>query len=92
MCDGVGASIFLKIVMLQIGKYKFGFAPVSMAIVFVVLSVCAVIVAVRQARPEWSMPLSHIILINETLALIVTLIYGIVMHFALAIADRFRTK
>lgn len=76
--------------MIQIGKYRFGFAPVSMVIVFIVLSAGAVIAAVRQARPEWPMPLSQLILINETLALIVTLIYGILTHFAFAIIDRFR--
>ena len=63
-----------------------------MAVVFVALSVWAVIAAVRQSRPEWSMPLSQLILINETLALIVTLIYGIIVHFVIAIIDRFRNR
>ena len=83
---------FYTIVMLQIGKYRFGFAQVSMAVVFVALSVWPVIAAMRQARPEWSMPLSQLILINETLALIVTLIYGIIMHFAIAFIGRFKNR
>lgn len=78
--------------MIQIGKYRFGFAPVSMFIVFIVLSAGAVITAVHQSRPEWPMPLSQLILVNETLALIVTLIYGILTHIAFAIIDRFKNN
>lgn len=51
--------------MIQIGKCKLGFAPLSIIVVFIVLSVCAIVAAFQQARPEWSMLLSHIILINE---------------------------
>ncbi len=76
--------------MIQIGKYRFGFAPVSMVIVFIVLSAGAVIAAVRQARPELPMPLAQLILVNEMLALIVTLIYGILTHLAFTLIDRFR--
>ncbi|MYM13501.1 hypothetical protein [Muribaculum intestinale] len=76
--------------MIQIGKYKFGFAPLSMIVVFIVLSVSAVVAAFQQARPEWSMPLSHIIIINEGLALLATLVYGIFIHFAIAIINRLR--
>lgn len=78
--------------MIQIGKYKFGFAALSMIVVFIVLSVCAVVAAFQQARPEWSMPLSHIIIINEGMALLATLVYGIFAHFALTIINRIRKR
>lgn len=63
--------------MIQIGRYKLGFASLSMIVVFIVLSICATVAAFQQARPECPMPLSHIILINEGMALLTTLIYGI---------------
>lgn len=67
-----------------------GFAAASMAVVFVVLSICAVVAACRQARPEWPVPLWQLIVINECLALVVTLVYGILVHFAIALIDRLR--
>lgn len=76
--------------MIQLGKYKLGFAPLSMIVVFIVLSVCAIVAAFQQARPEWPMPLSGIILINEGMALLVTLVYGIFVHFAIAIINRLK--
>jgi len=76
--------------MIQIGRYRLGFAPLSMIVVFIVLSVCAVIVAFQQVRPEWPMPLSYLIIINEGMALLVTLVYGIFVHFAIAIINKFR--
>ncbi|WP_288056801.1 hypothetical protein, partial [Xylanibacter rodentium] len=76
--------------MIQIGKYKFGFAPLSMLVVFIVLSVCAVAATFQQSRPEWSMPLSYIIIINEGMALLATLIYGIFVHLAIAIINKYR--
>ena len=76
--------------MIQVGKYKFGFAPLSMIVVFIVLSVCAIVAAFQQARPEWCMPLSHIIIINEGLAVLATLVYGIFVHFAITIINRLR--
>lgn len=76
--------------MIQIGKYKLGFAPLSMFVVFIVLSVCAIAAAFQQARPEWPMPLSHIIIINEGMALLATMVYGIFVHFAIAIINRIR--
>ena len=76
--------------MIQIGRYKFGFAPLSMIAVFIVLSVCAVVAAVQQARPEYPMPLAYIIIINEGMALLATLVYGIFAHFAIAIINRLR--
>lgn len=63
--------------MLQIGKYKIGFAPASVIIVFIVLSACAVIAAFHQAKPEYPIPLSRLIVINEGMALLATLVYGI---------------
>ena len=76
--------------MIQIGKYKLGFAPLSIIVVFIVLSVCAIVAAFQQAPPEWSMPLSQIILIKEGMALLATLGYGIFAHFAIAIINRLR--
>ena len=76
--------------MIQIGRYKFGFAPLSMIAVFIVLSVCAVVAAFHQALPEWPMPLSGIILINEGMALLATLVYGIFAHFAIVLIDKLR--
>lgn len=74
--------------MIQIGRYKLGFAPLSMIVVFVILSVCAVTAAFQQARPEWPMPLSSLIIINEGMALLATLVYGIFLHFAIAIINK----
>lgn len=78
--------------MIQIGRFRFGFAPASMVVVFVALSVCAVVAAFNQARPEWPVPLSYLILVNEGGALLVTLVYGILAHFALAIIDKLRMR
>ena len=77
---------------MRIGKFELGFAPLSMAIVFIVLSVFAVLSAVRQARPEWPMPLSSLIIINESLALLGTLIYGILLHMTVALTKWLRTR
>lgn len=66
------------------GGYNFGKAPLSMILVFIVMSVCAVIMAFQQSRPEWPMPLKDLILINEGLALLATLVYGIILHLAIA--------
>lgn len=74
--------------MIQIGRYRLGFAPLSMIVVFIVLSVCAVIAAFQQARPEWPMPLSYLIIINEGMALLATLVYGIFVHFAISIINK----
>ncbi|WP_304999564.1 hypothetical protein [Duncaniella muris] len=76
--------------MIQIGRFKLGVAPLSMIVVSIVLSVCAIVAAFQQAKPEWPMPLSHIIIINEGLALLATLVYGIFVHFAIAIINRLR--
>lgn len=76
--------------MIQIGRYKLGVAPVSMIIVFIVLSMCAVITALHQAKPEYPMPLSGLIMINEGMALLATLVYGIFVHFAIALIHRLK--
>ena len=76
--------------MIQIGRYKLGVAPVSMIIVFIVLSMCAVITAFHQANPEYPMPLSGLIMINEGMALLATLVYGIFVHFAIALIHRLK--
>lgn len=76
--------------MLQIDKYRIGIAPASMIIVFIVLSACAVVTAFHQAKPEYPMPLSGLIIINEGMALLATLVYGIFVHFAIAIINRLK--
>lgn len=76
--------------MIQIGRYKLGVAPLSMIIVFIVLSVCVVVAAFHQAKPEYPMPLSGLIVINEGMALLATLVYGIFVHFAIALIQRLK--
>lgn len=78
--------------MIRIGRFRIGFIAVSVIVVFIVLSACAVFFAVRQARPEWSMPLSSLIMVNEAMALAATLVYGIAVHFAVAIMDRLKKR
>lgn len=63
-----------------------------MILVFIVMSVCAIITAFRLARPEWPMPIRDLIFINEGLALLVTLIYGIILHLAIIIIDGIRNR
>lgn len=65
---------------MNIGRFKIGVAPLSMAVVFIIASVIAIISAFSQYRQEWSMPLSYLIMVNECLALIITLVYGIIVH------------
>lgn len=71
-------------IMIRIGKYEFGFAPFSMAVLFVVLSIVAVLSAIYQARPEFPMPLTSLIIINECFALMATLVYGILLHLTIS--------
>lgn len=78
--------------MIQIGRYKFGFAALSTIVVLIVLSVCAVVSAIQNTRPEWPMPLWSNIVINECIALVVTLVYGIFAHFAIVIIDKLKKK
>lgn len=70
---------------MRIGKFEFGIAPLSMMAVFIVLSIFAVLSAINQARPEWPMPLSSLIIINEAMALLVTLVYGITLHLVMSL-------
>ncbi len=76
--------------MLLIDKYRIGIGPASMIMVFIVLSVCAVVAAFHQAKPEYPMPLSGLIVINEGMALVATLVYGIFVHLAIAIINRLK--
>lgn len=76
--------------MIQIGKYKLGFAAFSTLIIFIVLSLCAIVAAFHKAAPDYALPLRDIILINEGMALLATLIYGIFAHFAIVIIDKIR--
>ena len=76
--------------MIRIGKYKLGFATFSAVIVFIVLSICAVTAAFHNARPEWPMPLWGLIVVNESMALVGAIMYGVGVHFAIAIIDRLK--
>ncbi len=78
--------------MIRIGRYKFGIAPVSMIVVFSILSVCAIVASLQQCRPEWPMPLGDLILINEGLALLFTLVYGIILHLSIVIIERIQNR
>lgn len=73
---------------MSMSRRNLGFAPVSTLIVFIVLTVCAVVSAFRQASPESPMPLIDIIVINEGIALLATLVYGIIVHFTVAYINR----
>ncbi|MDE6267728.1 MAG: hypothetical protein K2M04_01445 [Muribaculaceae bacterium] len=75
--------------MIKIGRLEFGFAAVSTFIVFIVLSICAITSAFSQECPESPMPLGSLLIINEGLALLATLIFGIFAHFALLIIRHF---
>lgn len=62
------------------GKYRLSIGTASIIMVFIVLSVCAVIAAIRHAKPENSLPLYWHIMIKETIALLITLTYGITLQ------------
>lgn len=76
--------------MIQIGQYKFGFAPLSMIAVFIVLTACAVVASVTRDNLYSPLPLSVRMLINEGMALMATLVYGIFAHFAIIIINRLK--
>lgn len=76
--------------MIRIGRYEFGIAPLSMVVVFIVLSVSAVAAAFDQARPEYPVSLSGLVVINEGMALLATLVYGISVHFVMALIERLK--
>lgn len=76
--------------MIQIGRYKFGFAPLSMIAVFIVLTACAIVAAITHDNPYSPLPLSARILINEGMALLTTLVDGIFAHFAIIIINRLK--
>ncbi len=74
--------------MIRIGKYRIGAAALSVAVVFITLSACAIVAACHQQRPEWSAPLWLTIMQYECMAMIATLAYGIVVHIAIWIVNR----
>lgn len=77
---------------LRVGRYRLGFAPVSMIVLFIVLSVSAVIISIRQSDPEWSMPLGYLLVINEGFALLATLVYGILVHLFQVICGKLKKR
>lgn len=62
----------------------------SMIAVFAVLSVCSLLAAFDQSRQDCSMPLSSLVLINEGMALMATLVYGIFAHFTIELINRLK--
>lgn len=74
--------------MVQIGRYRIGIAPLSMIAVFIALSVCAIVTAFH--RPRAGHPVPYLILLNEGMALLATLVYGIFAHFTIAIINRIK--
>lgn len=78
--------------MIRIGNIRLGFAVLSTIAVFVSLSACAIIAAVKQENPDFHVPLSKMILFYERIALLATLVYGICVHFALVIIDRIKNR
>lgn len=70
------------------GRFHLSRGAISVIIVFVVLSIFAIVSAMVQARPEMPMPLSGIIIINEGMALTGTLVYGIILHVASSLFKR----
>ena len=78
--------------MIRIGKFNIGSTAFSVGVVFVVMSICAIATAIIQYRPEYSMPLSYSLIMNEGLALAATMIYGIILHFAVIIKKSYKSK
>ncbi|MDE6369883.1 MAG: hypothetical protein K2K92_00155 [Duncaniella sp.] len=78
--------------MFYIGRYSFGAAQLSMLLLFLVLSGIAVVMAFMQESPAYPMPLSYLLLINEGIALMATLVYGVCAHFVVAFFDWFRKQ
>ena len=78
--------------MIQIGRYKLGFAPASMIVLFIVLRVCSIIASFRLDSPYCSMPLWGFIVINESMALAATLVYGVFAHFAIVIINKLKNS
>lgn len=73
-------------------KGKFGWPQLSMVIVFIAMRAIAVDAAGQQARPEWPIPFYQLILINEGVALMATLVYGIILHLTLTIIKHYRNE
>lgn len=78
--------------MIRINKYEFGFAAFSTLVVLVVLSTCAVAAAINQSQAESSTRLIYGIMINESMALITTIVYGIFAHFATVAISKLRKR
>ena len=72
----------------HIGKFKLEIAPLSMIIVFISLSTWAMVSAFNQFKPEYPMPLSSLIFVNEGLAIAGTMLYGIILHLVLVIIKK----
>ena len=78
--------------MIRLGKFDIGFGPLSMAIIFVLLSIFAISSAFSQAKPEFPMPLSSLMIINETMAVLATLVYGICVHLIVAFLNWYKRR
>lgn len=78
--------------MIGIGRYRIGAIAFSAFILFIVLTICAVFSAIDEYSDMSPAPLWFYITANETMALAVTLAYGISAHFVMAAIDYFRKK
>ena len=76
--------------MIQIGRFKFGSAVASTLAVLITLSICALVASFHEYGPGSPKSLLSIIVVNEAMALLATLIYGILAHFILAIINHFK--
>lgn len=78
--------------MIQIGQYKFGFVFFSTIVVFITLSVCAILAAHQSVRPEWPMPLSGVVAVNECLAIAAALVYAVFAYMISIIINKLRQR
>ena len=72
-------------------RFHISRAAASIVIVFLILSVIAISSALLQDRPEWAMPLWGVLIINESLALAGTLVYGIILHVVPTLIKRHKS-
>ena len=73
----------------QIGRLKIGFLPLSMLILFIVMTAGSIYAATEaSSQPENSVSFVGAWIGYEIWALLITLIYGILCHFVIAFINR----
>lgn len=76
---------------LQIGRYKIGLLPLLMMILFIILTAGAVYAVYEvPSKPENSISFIGAWISYETMALLDTLVYGIITHLIFVIVNRKR--